>query len=71
MWHTEEKEEVDNMNINTFEIIIGGVSYASNLSYPIEIKEKSLTESFSTYKITLNKMTKVEPFFPNTPVQLV
>lgn len=62
-------EEVGyNMKKNTFEIFINGVDYTQYINYPVEIKEKSLTESFNTYTISLNRLTQSTPFPPNQKV---
>ena len=63
-----EEEGHYNMKKNTFEIFINGVDYSSYITYPVEIKEKNLTESFNTYTISLNRLERSAPFPPNQKV---
>ena len=60
-----DEEVHSNMKKNTFEIFVNGVNYSNYINYPVEIKEKNLTESFNTYTISLNRLEQSAPFPPN------
>lgn len=55
---------------NKFEIFINETEYTQHITYPIDIVEKNLDESFNTYTVTLNRMDLSEPLFPNQTARL-
>lgn len=58
------------MGRNTFEVFVNETEYTQYISYPIDIVEKNLDESFNTYTVTLNRMDLNEPLFPNQTARL-
>ena len=55
---------------NKFELFISGQEYTELISYPFEVVQKNLNDSFNTYTITLNRTNIAEPFVPNQKIEI-
>jgi len=55
---------------NRFDLFISNQEYSDLISYPFEIVEKNLNDSFNSYTITLNRTNITQPFAPNQKIQL-